>query len=98
LRQAIQVCRKGGTVSIPGVYGGLLDKVPFGAAFAKGLTLKMGQTHVHRYLRPLLKRIEQDDIDPGFVITHRLPLHDAPHGYEIFRDKKDQCIKIVLRP
>jgi threonine dehydrogenase-like Zn-dependent dehydrogenase len=98
LRQAIQVCRKGGTVSIPGVYGGLLDKVPFGAAFAKGLTLKMGQTHVHRYLHPLLKRITQGDIDPGFVITHRLPLDDAPHGYEIFRDKKDQCIKIVLHP
>jgi threonine dehydrogenase-like Zn-dependent dehydrogenase len=98
LRQALHVCRKGGTVSIPGVYGGFLDKVPFGAAFAKGLTLKMGQTHVHRYLRPLLKRIVQGDIDPGFVITHRLRLDDAPHGYEIFRDKKDQCIKIVLRP
>ena len=98
LRQAIQVCRKGGTVSIPGVYGGFLDKVPFGAAFAKGLTLKMGQTHVHKYLRPLLRRIEQGDIDPAFVITHRLRLDDAPHGYEIFRDKKDQCIKIVLHP
>jgi threonine dehydrogenase-like Zn-dependent dehydrogenase len=98
LRQAIQECRKGGMVSIPGVYGGFLDKVPFGAAFAKGLTLKMGQTHVHRYLRPLLRRIEQGDIDPAFVITHRLRLDDAPHGYEIFRDKKEQCIKIVLRP
>jgi threonine dehydrogenase-like Zn-dependent dehydrogenase len=98
LRQAIQECRKGGVVSIPGVYGGYLDKVPFGAAFAKGLTLKMGQTHVHRYLRPLLKRIEQGDIDPAFVITHRLRLDDASHGYEIFRDKKEQCIKIVLRP
>jgi threonine dehydrogenase-like Zn-dependent dehydrogenase len=98
LRQAIQECRKGGIVSIPGVYGGFLDKVPFGAAFAKGLTLKMGQTHVHRYLRPLLRRIEQGDIDPAFVITHRLHLDDAPHGYEIFRDKKEQCIKIVLQP
>jgi threonine dehydrogenase-like Zn-dependent dehydrogenase len=98
LRQAIQECRKGGIVSIPGVYGGFLDKVPFGAAFAKGLTLKMGQTHVHRYLRPLLRRIEQGDIDPAFVITHRLHLDDAPHGYEIFRDKKEQCIKIVLYP
>src|SRR6266545_3388986 len=86
LRQAIQTCRKGGTVSIPGVYGGFLDKVPLGAAFAKGLTLKMGQTHVHRYLHPLLERIERGDIDPAFVITHRLRLEEAPHGYAIFRD------------
>jgi threonine dehydrogenase-like Zn-dependent dehydrogenase len=98
LRQAIQACRKGGTVSIPGVYGGLLDKVPLGAAFAKGLTLKMGQTHVHKYLRPLLARIEQGDVDPAFVITHRLRLEEAPYGYEIFRDKKDNCIKVVLQP
>jgi threonine dehydrogenase-like Zn-dependent dehydrogenase len=98
LRQAIQTCRKGGTVSIPGVYGGFLDKVPLGAAFAKGLTLKMGQTHVHRYLHPLLERIERGDIDPAFVITHRLRLEEAPHGYAIFRDKKDHCIKIVLQP
>jgi threonine dehydrogenase-like Zn-dependent dehydrogenase len=98
LRQAIQTCRKGGTVSIPGVYGGFLDKVPLGASFAKGLTLKMGQTHVHRFLRPLLARIERGDIDPAFVITHRLRLEEAPHGYEIFHDKKDQCIKIVLQP
>src|SRR5712691_8901467 len=98
LRQAIQTCRKGGTVSIPGMYGGFLDKVPLGAAFAKSLTLKMGQTHVHKYLRPLLARIEQGDIDPAFVITHRLRLDDAPQGYAIFRDKKDNCIKIVLRP
>ena len=98
LRQAIQACRKGGTVSIPGVYGGFLDKVPMGAAFAKGLTFKMGQTHVHRYVRPLLAHIERGAIDPAFVITHRLRLEDAPHGYAIFRDKKDNCIKIVLRP
>jgi len=98
LRQAIQVCRKGGTVSIPGVYGGLLDKVPLGAAFAKGLTLKMGQTHVHTYLPTLLKHIEQGDIDPSFVITHRLGLEDAPYGYELFKHKKDACIKIVLQP
>src|SRR5437660_12768178 len=75
-----------------------MDKVPLGAAFAKSLTFKMGQTHVHRYLRPLLGRIEQGDIDPAFVITHRLRLDDAPHGYGIFRDKKDNCIKIVLQP
>jgi threonine dehydrogenase-like Zn-dependent dehydrogenase len=98
LRQAIQACRKGGTVSIPGVYGGFLDKVPFGAAFAKGLTFKMGQTHVHRYLRPLLARIERGDINPTFVITHRLRLEEAPQGYEMFKHKEDSCIKIVLKP
>jgi threonine dehydrogenase-like Zn-dependent dehydrogenase len=98
LREAIQACRKGGTVSIPGVYGGLLDKVPFGAAFGKGLTLKMGQTHVHRYMRPLLDKIEHGEIDPSRIITHRLTLDDAPWGYETFRDKEDHCIKIVLKP
>jgi threonine dehydrogenase-like Zn-dependent dehydrogenase len=98
LRQAIQACGKGGTVSIPGVYGGFLDKVPFGAAFAKGLTFKMGQTHVHRYLRPLLERIERGEIDPSFVITHRLSLDEAPDGYDIFKHKEDECIKVVLKP
>jgi threonine dehydrogenase-like Zn-dependent dehydrogenase len=98
LRDAIQACRKGGTVSVPGVYGGFLDKFPFGAAFAKGLTFKMGQTHVQRYLRPLLDRVEQGEIDPSFVITHRMPLDDAPHGYKIFKEKDDQCIKVVLTP
>ena len=98
LREAIQACRKGGTVSIPGVYGGLLDKMNVGAAFAKGLTFKMGQTHVHRYLRPLLERIERGEIDPSFVITHRMSLEDAPHGYKIFGDREDGCIKIVLKP
>src|SRR5947209_113676 len=98
LRQVIQACRKGGTVSIPGVYGGVIDKFNIGAAFAKGLTFKMGQTHMHTYLRPLLERIEHGDIDPSFVITHRLNLQDAPHGYKIFRDKEDDCIKVVLKP
>lgn len=98
LRQAIQACRKGGTVSIPGVYGGFVDAVPIGAAFAKGLTLKMGQTHVHRYLEPLMDRISRGDIDPSFVITHRLNLEDAPQGYKTFRDKHDNCIKIVMKP
>jgi threonine dehydrogenase-like Zn-dependent dehydrogenase len=98
LREAIQACRKGGTVSIPGVYGGLLDKMNFGAAFAKGLTFKMGQTHVHRYLRPLLERIQAGEIDPSFVITHRMGLDDAPQGYKIFGDRADGCIKIVLTP
>ena len=98
LRQAIQACRKGGTVSIPGVYGGLLDKIPVGAAFAKGLTLKMGQTHVHRYLGRLLEYVEQGAIDPSFVVTHRLRLEDAPIAYEAFKHKVDGCIKVVLRP
>ena len=98
LRYVIQACRKGGTVSIPGVYGGFLDKIPFGAAFSKGLTFKMGQTHVHRYLRPLLDRIERGEIDPAFVITHRMGLDEAAEGYKIFHAKQDDCIKIVLKP
>jgi threonine dehydrogenase-like Zn-dependent dehydrogenase len=98
LRQAIHCCRKGGTVSIPGVYGGFIDKVPMGAAFNKGLTLKMGQTHVHKYLPRLLRHIEDGDIDPSFVVTHRVSLDQAPEMYKTFRDKKDGCIKVVLRP
>ncbi|MEG3860819.1 zinc-dependent alcohol dehydrogenase [Microcoleus sp. herbarium12] len=98
LRQVILACRKGGTVSIPGVYGGFVDKVPLGAAFNKGLTLKMGQTHVHRYLRPLLDRVQKGEIDPSFVITHRMKLDEAPDAYEIFKQKKDNCIKVVLKP
>jgi threonine dehydrogenase-like Zn-dependent dehydrogenase len=98
LREAIMCCRKGGTVSIPGVYIGFLDKIPLGAAMNKGLTLKMGQTHVQRYLQPLLHKIEEGKIDPSFVITHRLPLAEAPRAYETFRDKTDGCIKVVLTP
>lgn len=98
LRQAIQACRKGGTVSIPGVYGGLIDDVPIGAAFAKGLTLKMGQTHVQRYMAPLYQRIEQGDIDPSFIITHRVSIDEVPEAYKIFRDKEADCIKVVVRP
>jgi threonine dehydrogenase-like Zn-dependent dehydrogenase len=98
LRQAIQACRKGGTVSIPGVYGGFLDKVPFGAAFAKSLTFRMGQTHVHRYLRPLLERIQAREIDPSFIVSHRLPLSAAPEAYRMWNDKADDCTKIVLDP
>lgn len=98
LRQAIYACRKGGIVSIAGVYGGFLDKVPFGAAFQKGLTFRMGQTHVMRYLEPLLGRIEHGEIDPSFVITHHLPLEAGPEAYHLFRDKKDGCIKVVLKP
>ena len=96
LRQALQACGKGGTVSIPGVYGGLLDKLPLGAAFAKGLTLKMGQTHVQRYLPRLLDLVEQGRIDPSFVVTHRMALADAPQAYEAFKHNKDGCIKVVL--
>ena len=98
LREAIQACRKGGTISIPGVYGGLLDKFPLGAAFAKGLTVKMGQTHVHRYMRPLLERVERGEIDPAFLITHRRPLVSAPEAYRSFSAKEDGCIKVVLDP
>ena len=98
LRQAIHACRKGGTVSVPGVYGGFIDKIPFGAAFQKGLTLRMGQTHVQRYMQPLLERIEAGEIDPGFVISHRLTLDDAPYGYEIFNNKEEGCLKIVMSP
>jgi threonine dehydrogenase-like Zn-dependent dehydrogenase len=97
-RQAIVACRKGGTVSLAGVYGGFLDKIPMGAAFNKGLTFKMGQTHVHKYLRPLLNRIQAGEIDPSFIITHHLPLEAAPHGYDIFKNKKEDCIKVVLKP
>lgn len=98
LRQAINCCRKGGVVSIPGVYGGFIDKVPMGAAFSKGLTLKMGQTHVHKYLPRLLQHIENGDIDPAFVVTHRVPIDRAPEMYQTFRDKKDGCVKVVLEP
>jgi threonine dehydrogenase-like Zn-dependent dehydrogenase len=97
LREAIQACRKGGIVSCPGVYAGFLDKVPFGSAFAKALTFKTGQTHVHKYLRPLLNRIRERQIDPSFVITHRFDLNEAPHGYDIFQRKEDGCIKVVLK-
>jgi len=98
LREAIQTCRKGGTVSIPGVYGGLLDKLNFGAAFNKGLTFRMGQTHVQRYLKPLLDLVETGKIDPSFVITDRVPLDQAPDAYKKFKDREDGCIKVVLKP
>jgi threonine dehydrogenase-like Zn-dependent dehydrogenase len=98
LRQALHCCRKGGIVSIPGVYAGFIDKVPFGTAFGKGLTLRMGQTHVQNYTRTLLARIERGDIDPSVIITHRVSLDDAPEMYRTFRDKQDECIKVVMRP
>jgi len=98
LRQAIQAVRKGGTLSIPGVYGGLLDKVPFGAAFGKGITMKMGQTNMHTYLRPLLERIEKGQIDPSYIISHRITLDEAPEMYKVWRDKQDKVTKIVIDP
>lgn len=98
LRQAIYSCRKGGTVSIPGVYGGFLDKFPFGAAFGKGLTFKMGQTNMHKYLPLLLDYVEEGRINPSFVITHRLSLNDAPYAYKNFNQNKDEFIKVVLKP
>lgn len=98
LRQAIQACRKGGIVSVPGVYGGVADKIPLGAVMNKGLTIRTGQTHMQKYMRPLLERVQNGDIDPSFVVTHQLPLDQAPHGYEIFKNKQDECIKVVLKP
>jgi threonine dehydrogenase-like Zn-dependent dehydrogenase len=97
LRQAINCCRKAGTLSVPGVYN-FPDKVPVGAMMNKALTVKTGQTHVHKYVPILLNRIRKGEIDPTFVITHRMPLSKAAHGYEIFNEKRDGCIKIVLDP
>jgi len=98
LRQAIRCCRKGGTVSVPGVYGGLLDKFPFGPAFAKGLTFKMGQTHMHKYMKPLLERIQKGEVDPSFIISHKLRLDDAADGYARFKKDQNDVIKIVMHP
>ena len=98
LREMIYVCRPAGILSVPGVYGGLIDKIPFGASMNKGLTWKMGQTHVNRWTDDLLRRIEEGQIDPSFVITHTVPLQDGPGMYKTFRDKEDGCIKVVLKP
>src|SRR5215213_4432035 len=98
LREAIMCCRKAGTVSIPGVYIGFPDKVPMGAAMNKALTFRMGQTHTQKYMRPLMEKVQKGEIDPSFVITHKLKLEDGPGAYRIFRDKQDGCIKVVLKP
>ena len=98
LREAILSCKKGGTVSVPGVYGGFIDKVPMGAYVNKGLTMKTGQTHMMRYMAPLLDRISKGEIDPSFVISHTLPIDQAPAAYKMFRDKTDHCTKVVLKP
>jgi threonine dehydrogenase-like Zn-dependent dehydrogenase len=96
LREAIMACRNGGTVSVIGVYGGFIDKFPMGSLMNRSLTLRTGQCHVHRYMKPLLERIERGEIDPSFVITHRMRLDDAPKGYDIFCNKEDGCEKVVL--
>jgi threonine dehydrogenase-like Zn-dependent dehydrogenase len=98
LRQAILTCRNGGTVSIIGVYGGYDDKFPLGSVMNRSLTIKTGQCHVHRYMKPLLEHIEKGDIDPSFVITHKMQLEDAPVGFDIFNHKEDECLKVVLKP
>jgi threonine dehydrogenase-like Zn-dependent dehydrogenase len=98
LREMIYVCRPGGTLSVPGVYGGIVDKIPLGASMNKGLTWRMGQTHVNRWTDDLLRRIEEGQIDPSFVITHTVPLDQGPEMYQVFRDKQDGCIKVVLKP
>ncbi|MGB6208266.1 zinc-dependent alcohol dehydrogenase, partial [Mycobacterium sp.] len=98
LREAAMSCRNGGTISIIGVYGGMMDKFPIGAIMNRSLTIKTGQCHVQRYMRPLLDRIRNGDIDPTFLISHRLRLDEAPHGYEIFKHKQDNCTKVILKP
>jgi threonine dehydrogenase-like Zn-dependent dehydrogenase len=98
IREAIMCCRKGGTLSIPGVYVGFGDKIPIGAMMNKGLTIKTGQTHTHRYVKPLMERVRKGDIDPSFVITHRAPLAEAPTMYKTFRNHQDGCVKVVLKP
>jgi threonine dehydrogenase-like Zn-dependent dehydrogenase len=98
LRDAIMSCRNGGTVSVIGVYSGWIDKFPMGSLMNRSLTIKTGQAHVQRYLRPLLERVQKGEIDPSFVITHTLPLDEAPRGYKMFNDKEDDCVKVVLKP
>jgi threonine dehydrogenase-like Zn-dependent dehydrogenase len=98
LREAIMSCRNGGTVSIIGAYGGFMDKFPIGSLMNRGLTVRTGQCHVQRYMRPLLARVEAGEIDPSFVITHRMELGQAPEGYETFKNKQDECVKVVLKP
>jgi threonine dehydrogenase-like Zn-dependent dehydrogenase len=98
LREMIYVCRPGGIISVPGVYSGLVDKIPMGMAMNKGLTFRMGQTHVKRWTDDLIRRIEEGQIDPSFVITHTVGLEEGPEMYKVFRDKQDSCIKVVLKP
>jgi threonine dehydrogenase-like Zn-dependent dehydrogenase len=98
LRQAIMACRNGGIVSVIGVYGGFVDTFPIGSVMNRSLTIRSGQTHMHRYMKPLLERIQKGEIDPSFIITHRMSLDDAPRGFDIFMNKEDECMKVVLKP
>lgn len=98
LREAIMACRNGGTVSVIGVYGGFIDKFPMGSLMNRSITIRTGQCHVHRYMRPLLERIQRGEIDPSFVVTHRMRLDEAPQGYDMFLHKEDECVKVVLKP
>jgi threonine dehydrogenase-like Zn-dependent dehydrogenase len=98
LREMIYVCRPAGVISIPGVYGGVVDKMPMDLVMNKGLTIRAGQTHVNRWTDDLLRRIEEGQIDPSFVITHTVRLEDGPRMYQVFRDKQDSCVKVVLKP
>lgn len=98
LREALMTCRNGGVVSVPGVYGGLSDKIPFGAVMNRSLTIRTGQTHVQRYMQPLLERVVRGEIDPTCIITHHMVLDEAPRGYDIFKNKQEQCVKVVLHP
>jgi len=98
LRDAIMCCRNGGTVSVIGVYSGFIDKFPMGSLMNRSLTIRTGQCHAQRYMKPLLDRIQKGEIDPSFIITHRLPLTDAPEGCDMFLNKEDECLKVVLKP
>jgi threonine dehydrogenase-like Zn-dependent dehydrogenase len=98
LREAIMACKNGGTVSVIGVYAGFIDRFPMGSVMNRGLTIKAGQCHVQRYMQPLLERIQRGEIDPSFVVTHRMSLDQAPEGFKLFNDKVDECIKVVLKP
>jgi threonine dehydrogenase-like Zn-dependent dehydrogenase len=98
IREAIMACANGGTISVIGVYGGLVDKFPMGSLMNRALTVRTGQCHVQKYMRPLLDRIRNGDIDPSFVVSHEMSLSEAPNGYKMFRDKQDECNKIVLKP
>jgi threonine dehydrogenase-like Zn-dependent dehydrogenase len=98
LREALMACRNGGVVSVPGVYGGFSDKIPFGSVMNRSLTIRTGQTHVQRYMQPLLERIQKGELDPSCIITHHMDLDDAPHGYDIFKNKQEHCVKVVLHP
>ncbi|HEX7771873.1 MAG TPA: zinc-binding dehydrogenase, partial [Pyrinomonadaceae bacterium] len=98
LREAIMCCRNGGIISVIGVYGGFIDKFPIGSVMQRSLTIKTGQAHVQKYMKPLLQMIENGDIDPTFVVTHRMSLEDAPKAFDMFKNKEDNCIKVVLKP